>query len=79
MDKLTQEQRHRCMSVIKSKNTKPELLVRKFLFGRGFRYRLNHLRLPGYPDLVLHKNKTVISRTTRQKDANFAKEKSLSS
>ena len=42
MDKLTKEQRHRCMSAIKGKNTKPELLVRKFLFSRGFRYRLNH-------------------------------------
>ena len=52
MDKLTKEQRHRCMSAIKGKNTKPELLVRKFLFGRGFRYRLNHPRLPGHPDLV---------------------------
>lgn len=60
MDKLTKEQRHRRMSVIKSKNTKPELLVRKFLFGRGFRYRLNHPRLPGHPDLVLRKYKTVI-------------------
>ena len=47
MDKLTKEQRHRCMSAIKGKNTKPELLVRKFLFSRGFRYRLNHPRLPG--------------------------------
>lgn len=46
MDKLTKEQRHRCMSAIKGKNTKPELLVRKFLFSRGFRYRLNHPRLP---------------------------------
>ena len=55
MDKLTKEQRHRCMSAIKGKNTKPELLVRKFLFGRGFRYRLNHPRLPGHPDLVLRK------------------------
>lgn len=52
MDKLTKEQRHRCMSAIKGKNTKPELLVRKFLFSRGFRYRLNHPRLPGHPDLV---------------------------
>ena len=60
MDKLTKEQRHGCMSAIKSKNTKPELLVRKFLFGRGFRYRLNHPRLPGHPDLVLRKYKTVI-------------------
>lgn len=60
MDKLTKEQRHRCMSAIKGKNTKPELLVRKFLFSRGFRYRLNHPRLSGHPDLVLRKYRTVI-------------------
>ena len=60
MDKLTKEQRHRCMSAIKNKSTKPELLVRKFLFSRGFRYRLNHPRLPGHPDLVLRKYRTVI-------------------
>lgn len=60
MDKLTKEQRHRCMSAIKGRNTKPELLVRKFLFSRGFRYRLNHSRLPGHPDLVLRKYRTVI-------------------
>lgn len=60
MDKLTKEQRHRCMSAIKGKDTKPELLVRKFLFNRGFRYRLNHPRLPGHPDLVLRKYRTVI-------------------
>lgn len=60
MDKLTKEQRHRCMSAIKGKNTKPEMLVRKFLFSSGFRYRLNHPRLPGHPDLVLRKYRTVI-------------------
>ena len=60
MDKLSKEQRHRCMSAIKGKNTKPEMLVRKFLFSRGFRYRLNHPRLPGHPDLVLRKYRTVI-------------------
>ncbi len=59
-DKLTKEQRHRCMASIRSKNTKPEVLVRKFLFGRGFRYRLNHPRLPGHPDLVLRKYRTAI-------------------
>lgn len=48
------------MSAIKNKDTKPELLVRKFLFSRGFRYRLNHPRLPGHPDLVLRKYRTVI-------------------
>lgn len=48
------------MSQIKGKNTKPELLVRKFLFASGFRYRLNIKDLPGKPDLVLPKYKTVI-------------------
>ncbi len=48
------------MSAIKGRNTKPELLVRKFLFSRGFRYRLHDSRLPGHPDLVLSKYRTVI-------------------
>ena len=60
MDKLTKEQRHNCMSAIKSRNTKPEIIVRKFLFSRGFRYRLNHPRLPGHPDIVMRKYKTVV-------------------
>ena len=46
MDKLTKEQRHRCMFAIKNKNTKPELWVRKLLFSREFRYRLNYPCLP---------------------------------
>lgn len=48
------------MSRIKSRNTKPELLVRKFLFSKGFRFRLHSLNLPGKPDIVLSKYKTVI-------------------
>lgn len=48
------------MSQIKGKNTKPELLVRKFLFAHGFRYRLHDKKLPGKPDIVLAKYKTVI-------------------
>lgn len=48
------------MSQIKGKNTKPEELVRKYLFTRGFRYRKNDKRLPGSPDIVLPKYKTVI-------------------
>jgi DNA mismatch endonuclease (patch repair protein) len=48
------------MSRIKGKNTKPELMVRKFLFANGFRYRLNVKTLPGKPDIVLPKYKTVI-------------------
>ena len=58
MDKLSKEQRHRNMAAIHGKDTKPEILVRKFLFSRGFRYRLNHPRLPGHPDLVLRKYRT---------------------
>lgn len=48
------------MSRIKGKDTKPELLVRKFLFAQGFRYRLHDKKLPGKPDIVLPKYKTVI-------------------
>ncbi len=59
-DKLTPEQRHRCMSRIRSKNTRPEMLVRKFLFAHGFRYRVNVRTLPGTPDIVLRRFKTAI-------------------
>lgn len=59
-DKLTPEQRRRCMSSIRSTNTKPEIIVRKFLFKEGFRYRLHTKKLPGSPDIVLAKYKTVI-------------------
>ena len=48
------------MSQIKSKNTRPEELVRKYLFNHGFRYRKNVKSLPGCPDIVLPKYKTVI-------------------
>jgi DNA mismatch endonuclease, patch repair protein len=48
------------MSQIKGKNTKPEMLVRKFLFSKGFRFRLHVKTLPGKPDIVLPKYKTVI-------------------
>ena len=59
-DRLTTEQRHRNMAAIRAKDTKPELLVRKFLWSRGFRYRLNHSRLPGKPDIVLRRYRTCI-------------------
>lgn len=48
------------MSCIKGKGTKPEEIVRKYLFSQGFRYRKNDKRLPGTPDIVLPKYKTVI-------------------
>ena len=60
MDKLTPQQRHTNMAAIHSKDTKPEMIVRRGLWARGFRYRLNHKRLPGHPDLVLRKYRTCI-------------------
>ena len=60
MDKITPQQRHKTMAAIHGKNTKPEIIVRKGLWKRGFRYRLNHKRLPGHPDIVLRKYRTCI-------------------
>ena len=54
------EQRSRNMSAIKSKNTKPEIKVRKVLHSMGYRFRLHSKDLPGSPDIVLPKYKTVI-------------------
>jgi len=48
------------MSRIKAKNTKPEMLVRRFLHAHGFRYKLHDKKLPGKPDIVLPKYKTII-------------------
>ncbi len=48
------------MASVHSKGTKPEMIVRKWLWNRGFRYRVNHKRLPGHPDLVLRKYRTCI-------------------
>ena len=59
-DVHSQETRSYNMSRIKAKDTKPELLVRKYLFCKGFRYRVNVKDLPGKPDIVLPKYKTVI-------------------
>lgn len=57
---MTPEQRHKTMAAIRSSGTKPEILVRKFLWRRGFRYRLNSPRLPGHPDIVLRKYRTCV-------------------
>ena len=59
-DNLTKEVRSLNMSHIRSTNSKPEEIVRKYLFSQGFRYRKNDKRLPGKPDIVLPKYKTVI-------------------
>lgn len=60
VDSLTPEQRSAQMSRIRGSNTKLEVLVRKALHARGFRYRLGGAGLPGRPDIVLPKYKTVI-------------------
>ena len=60
MDALTPQQRHKNMASIRSTNTKPEIPVRKYLWRQGFRYRLNNLRLPGHPDIVLRKYRTCV-------------------
>ncbi|SRR6266404_429408 len=60
MDVLTPEQRRRCMSAIRNKDTKPELLVRLLLRRMGYRYRLHSAGLPGKPDVVLRKQRLVI-------------------
>lgn len=59
-DRMNKEQRHKCMSRIKSKDTKPELIVRRYLHAHGYRYRINVKRLPGTPDIVLRKYRTAI-------------------
>lgn len=59
-DHMTREQRHRCMSHIRSKDTRPELVVRRWLWAEGYRYRLHERRLPGTPDIVIRRLRTVI-------------------
>lgn len=59
-DTHSKEVRSRNMSHIRSKDSKPEQIVRKYLFSKGFRYRKNVKSLPGCPDIVMRKYKTVV-------------------
>ena len=59
-DVLTKEQRHINMQHIRGENTKPEVLLRKALWNKGYRYRKNYKKLPGKPDIVLTKYKICI-------------------
>ncbi len=59
-DVMTRERRSRCMAAIHGRDTKPEMTVRRFLFAKGLRYRVNNRKLPGSPDVVLKKYKTVV-------------------
>lgn len=60
MDVLTKEERHRNMSAIKSRDTKPEIYFRKQLFSRGYRYRICPKGISGHPDIWLPKYRTAI-------------------
>lgn len=60
MDTLTPEQRSERMSRVRARNTKPELIVRRLLHSRGYRYRLHDKRLPGKPDLVFAGRRKLI-------------------
>lgn len=59
-DVMTPKQRSRCMAAVKGKDTKPEMIVRKYLFSSGMRFRVQVRKLPGTPDIVLPKYKTAI-------------------
>lgn len=59
-DIFTPEKRHKIMAAVKGKDTKPEMLVRRFLHAAGYRYRLHDHKLPGCPDLVFPSLRTVI-------------------
>ena len=59
-DNLTPEQRKRNMSRIRSKDTRPEAIVRSIVHGMGYRYRLHYSKLPSKPDLVLPRHKKII-------------------
>ncbi len=59
-DNLTPEQRKYCMSRVRGRDTKPELIVRKMLHALGYRYRLNVASLPGKPDIVFPKRGKAI-------------------
>ena len=59
MDRITKEQRSKLMSSVKAKNTMPEKIIRSLLFNSGFRFRLHVDSLPGKPDIVLTKYRTI--------------------
>ena len=59
-DTLSPEDRSKRMSLIRSKNTKIEVKVRKYLFSQGYRFRINDKRYAGHPDIVLPKYKTIV-------------------
>lgn len=59
-DRISKKQRSKNMAAVKNKDTKPEITVRSHLHRQGFRYRLHDKNLPGKPDIILKKHKTVV-------------------
>lgn len=60
MDRISAQERSRVMSKIKSSDTKPEIVLRRELFARGFRFRKNYTKLPGKPDIAFIRNKVAV-------------------
>lgn len=60
VDVLTPEQRRRCMTAIRGKDTKPEMVVRRLIHAAGYRYRLHKKDMPGTPDLVFYRHRKVV-------------------
>ena len=60
MDTMTKEQRSRCMRAIKGRDTLPEVIVRKWLYANGYRFRCQYKKVPGHPDIAIPKLKTLI-------------------
>ena len=60
MDTMTREQRSRCMRAIKGRDTLPEVIVRKWLYANGYRFRCQYKKVPGHPDIAIPKLKTLI-------------------
>ena len=61
MDTFSDKKRSKIMQNIKSKNTKPELVIRKLLHSKGYRYKIHDKKLPGKPDIVMPKRKGVVN------------------
>lgn len=59
-DIVSPEQRSKNMAAIRSKNTKPEIYLRKLLFAKGYRYRIAEKTVPGHPDIFLRKHNTAV-------------------
>lgn len=65
-DRVTHQQRNANMAAIHGKDTKPEMVVSRYLWGHGYRYRLNYPRLPGKPNIVMRKYRTCIVEVQRR-------------